>query len=161
MRRLIAYFTHEHEIVLDPFNGVGTSSLCAAQLGRGYIGIELSEKYHSLATDRHNLLARGGDPFAKSKDVPTAKNSRVRRMGHVRYPVAKKALQLEVKTIAVRLGRLPTRAEVAKYSRYPMSYFEDYFVSWGEVCAAARTTGMSEKRHGSAAETQLTLLSSE
>ena len=25
--------------------------------------------------------------------------------------------------------------------------YEDYFISWGEVCAAARTTGMTERRN--------------
>jgi site-specific DNA-methyltransferase (adenine-specific) len=61
-----------------------------------------------------------------------------------RYEVSKKTLQLDVKRIALELGRLPTREEVQARSKYPMEYFEKYFVSWGEVCAAARTTGMSE-----------------
>lgn len=29
-------------------------------------------------------------------------------------------------------------------SKYPIEYFDEYFVNWGEVCAAARTTGMSD-----------------
>lgn len=29
-------------------------------------------------------------------------------------------------------------------SQYPMKYFETYFVSWGEVCAAARHEGMTD-----------------
>jgi site-specific DNA-methyltransferase (adenine-specific) len=29
-------------------------------------------------------------------------------------------------------------------SNFPIEYFEKYFFSWGEVCAAARTTGMTE-----------------
>jgi site-specific DNA-methyltransferase (adenine-specific) len=40
--------------------------------------------------------------------------------------------------------RLPTREEVKTASKYPIEYFDRYFISWGEVCAAARTTGMSE-----------------
>ncbi|MEW6093600.1 MAG: hypothetical protein AB1531_06505, partial [Chloroflexota bacterium] len=28
--------------------------------------------------------------------------------------------------------------------QYPIEYYDSYFVSWGEVCAAARTTGMTE-----------------
>ncbi|MDR0289595.1 MAG: site-specific DNA-methyltransferase, partial [Treponema sp.] len=49
MLRLISLFTRENEIVLDPFNGVGTTTLSAKMLNRKYIGIELSEYYHNIA----------------------------------------------------------------------------------------------------------------
>lgn len=146
MFRLIALFTHESEIVLDPFNGAGTTTLCAQVLRRRYVGIELSEKYYTLAESRHELLKSGGDPFAKNVRVPSAKNSRVRRIGGMKYDVPKRTLQLEVKRVAHLLGRLPTREELRAHGRYPITYFDEYFVSWGEVCAAARTTGMSETR---------------
>ena len=60
------------------------------------------------------------------------------------YAVSKKVLQLEVKRIAAELGRLPTKDDVKELSEYPLEYYEQYFVSCGEVCAAARTTGMTE-----------------
>ena len=53
---------------------------------------------------------------------------------------------MEVKRIANELSRLPTREEVERLSKYPIDLYDKYFVSWGEVCAAARTTGMSEVR---------------
>ena len=56
----------------------------------------------------------------------------------------KKILQLEVKRISEKLGRLPTHEDVEKYAKYPIKYYDEYFASWGEVCAAARTTGMTE-----------------
>jgi len=146
MLRLIQLFTYKGEVVLDPFNGAGTTTLCAEALGRRYIGIELSEKYHALAESRHKLLKVGGDPFGKVRGVPTAKNSRVHRIGGVKYDVPKKTLQLEVKRVARLLGRLPSREELEQHGRYPIRYYDEYFVSWGEVCAAARTTGMSETR---------------
>ena len=147
MRRLITLFTAEHEVVLDPFNGAGTTTLCAAALGRRYIGIEMSEKYHAIAQSRHQLLRSGGDPFEKAQGVPKAKNSRVHRIGGIKYDVPKKTLQLEVKRVAGVLGRLPSREELEEHGRFPIRYYDDYFISWGEVCAAARTTGMSETRH--------------
>ncbi|GBC92126.1 Modification methylase BamHI [bacterium HR15] len=159
MRRLIALFTKPGEIVLDCFNGVGTTTLVAHQMGRRFIGIELSQKYHELALQRHQQVAHGIDPFAKRKEVPNAKNSPVPRLPKQKYIVSKKTLQLEVKRIAQILGRLPTREEVQVMGRYPMELYDRYFISWGEACAAARTTGMSERPPHlcQAKEEQLTL----
>lgn len=144
MRRLYTIFTSPGEIVLDCFNGAGTSTLVAEQMNRKFIGIEVSAQYHKIAQRRHEALAWGGDPFAKRNEIPQAKNSRVNRLPKQRYAVSKKALQLEIRAIANKLGRLPTRDDVKALSQYPLQYFDTYFVSWGEVCAAARHQGMSE-----------------
>lgn len=144
MYRLIALFTNENEIVLDPFNGVGTTTLTAQVLNRRYVGIELSEYYHKIASERHQELELGLDPFRKNGDTPKAKNSPVERLKKQKYEVSKKILQLEVKNISKQLGRMPTREDVSRLSKYPIIYFDEYFISWGEVTAAARTTGMSE-----------------
>jgi site-specific DNA-methyltransferase (adenine-specific) len=144
MYRLISVFTKPNEIVLDCFNGAGTTSLTAHQMGRGYIGIELSEKYHEMAIARHREIEEGLDPFRKEERILTEKNSHVARMPKVIYEVPKKTLQLEVRRIALELGRLPTRNEVIEHGIYPIRYYDDYFASWGEVCAAARHNGMTE-----------------
>lgn len=144
MRRLFALFTRPGEMVLDCFNGAGTSTLVAEQMGRKFIGIEISPEYHEIALQRHEMLKRGEDPFGKCSSVPKAKNSPVERLPKQKYSVTKKALQLEVKRIAGQMGRIPTREEVMALSKYPLEYYDRYFLSWGEVCAAARTTGMSE-----------------
>lgn len=146
MRRLIALFTRPGECVLDPFNGVGTTTLAAEQLERRFIGLELSEYYHAIAERRHAELRMGEDPFRKTKTTPKAKNSRVARLEKQTYAVPKKILQLDVKRIARLLGELPTRADVERLSKYPIEYYDNYFISWGEVCAAARTTGMIETK---------------
>ena len=96
MRRLMFLFSQENEIVLDPFNGAGTTTLVASQMCRRYIGIELSEKYHIIASNRHTEIANGIDPFRKRKDTPTSKNSRVPRLKKQKYEVSKKSLQLVV-----------------------------------------------------------------
>jgi len=144
MYRLISIFTKPGEVVLDCFNGAGTTTLAAHQLGRRYIGIEISQKYCELARSRHEEILNGLNPFRKAERVLTAKNSPVPRLPKRRYEVPKKVLQLEVKRVAQMLGHLPSREELAQYGKYPIRYYDEYFVSWGEVCAAARTTGMTE-----------------
>lgn len=146
MYRLIALFTQPGEIVLDCFNGAGTSTLAAHQIGRRYIGIELEEQYHQMALERHHEIERGLDPFRKEERELTVKNSPVARLKKQKYEVPKKTLQLEVKRVARLLGKLPNRDEMVVYGKYPIRYYDEYFTSWGEVCAAARTTGMRETR---------------
>ncbi len=160
MRRLIYTFTHAEDIVLDPFNGAGTTTLVAAMMNRNYIGIELSEKYHKIAEERHLEIVNGLDPFRKNGSVPKAKNSRVPRLSKQGYEVSKKGLQLEVKRIAQIIGKKPTKEDVKKHSQYPFEYFEQYFIDWGEVCAAVGDKGMTENPNDGDDSTwqQLTLL---
>ena len=146
MYRLITIFTNPNEIVLDCFNGAGTTSLTAHQLKRQYIGIEFSEKYHNIALSRHEEIKKGINPFRKAKRKLTEKNSPVERMPSRKYEIPKKTLQLEVRRVAKELGKLPNRDEMIRYGKYPIKYYDEYFVSWGEVCAAARNDGMSEEK---------------
>ncbi len=48
----IKLFTEAGDIVLDPFIGSGTTALAAIQLGRKYVGIDVSEVYVELARER-------------------------------------------------------------------------------------------------------------
>ncbi|MFA6225100.1 MAG: site-specific DNA-methyltransferase [Methanoregula sp.] len=51
-RRLMKLFSYKNDIVLDPFNGAGTTSLVARKQGRRFIGIDLSEQYCAMALKR-------------------------------------------------------------------------------------------------------------
>ena len=53
MYRIISVFTKPGEVVLDCFNGAGTTTLAASQVGRKYVGIETSDKYCLMAKTRH------------------------------------------------------------------------------------------------------------
>jgi DNA modification methylase len=47
-------------IVLDPFFGVATTGIVAQQLGRDWIGIELSQEYVTMALNRIRGTDRQG-----------------------------------------------------------------------------------------------------
>jgi|GEM_PF-187998 len=50
--RLLKLFSYQDNVVLDPFNGVGTTTLVAYKLRRLYIGIDISEEYCKIADER-------------------------------------------------------------------------------------------------------------
>ena len=49
---LIKTYSNEDNLIFDPFLGSGTTAVAAKQLGRKFIGIEISEKYCKIARDR-------------------------------------------------------------------------------------------------------------
>jgi len=60
--RIIKSSSNPGDIVLDPFNGSGTTVVSAALLGRKYVGIDQSEAYVRYARKRlaHALESQGG-----------------------------------------------------------------------------------------------------
>ncbi len=50
--RLLKLFSYQDDVVLDPFNGVGTTTLVAYKLKRRYIGIDISAEYCKTAKER-------------------------------------------------------------------------------------------------------------
>ncbi|MDI6739225.1 MAG: site-specific DNA-methyltransferase, partial [Candidatus Edwardsbacteria bacterium] len=52
LERLILMTTDEGDIVLDPFNGTGTTVIAAKRLGRKYVGIELDNRYVAIAEEK-------------------------------------------------------------------------------------------------------------
>ena len=50
--KAIKILSYKNDIVLDPFNGSGTSCVAAEVLDRRWIGIELSENYAKIARER-------------------------------------------------------------------------------------------------------------
>jgi DNA modification methylase len=49
IRRGIELWTNPNDIVLDPFDGIGSTGYCAIEMGRRHIGIELKRSYYEQA----------------------------------------------------------------------------------------------------------------
>jgi site-specific DNA-methyltransferase (adenine-specific) len=58
LARIIAVSSNAGDLVLDPFNGSGTTTATAFQLGRKYCGIDISENYVKNATKRIEQLKK-------------------------------------------------------------------------------------------------------
>ena len=52
LEKLILASTNEGDLVLDPFNGSGTTGIVANKLKRKYIGIDLEKDYLDLTIKR-------------------------------------------------------------------------------------------------------------
>lgn len=51
-KKVVSLFTHEGELVVDPFVGSGTTLVAAQDLNRNSIGFDLNEKYIDLCNER-------------------------------------------------------------------------------------------------------------
>ncbi len=50
--RALKLFSFRGDVVLDPFNGAGTTTLTAHHFGRNYLGIDCSAEYCKTAKQR-------------------------------------------------------------------------------------------------------------
>lgn len=58
-RRVIKLFSFPGDIVLDPFNGAGTTTAVAHALDRSYLGIDISPEYCRIAEERIGSIDLG------------------------------------------------------------------------------------------------------
>jgi hypothetical protein len=61
IRRCVKLYSNPGETVLDPFNGIGSTSYIALEQGRNAIGFELKESYHKQARANIAKLRRKGE----------------------------------------------------------------------------------------------------
>jgi len=66
MAWVVANYTNEGDVILDPYCGSGTTCVACIQLGRHFIGIEKEHKYVEIARRRvreaQNTLFAGATP---------------------------------------------------------------------------------------------------
>ena len=140
--RIIRLTTDPGDVVLDAFAGTGTSALVAGRLDRRFIAVEQADEYLHVADRR-----------LREKRSSWQRGTRPARRG----ATSKRALQLELKRLALMLGRLPTPADVARLSKYAPATFEQAFDSWGVALKAARNVvgALPEPVESSASAEQL------
>lgn len=59
VKRALMLFSYEGDVILDPFNGVGTTCAVAKRFNRKFVGIDISKKYCDIARKRVNEILPG------------------------------------------------------------------------------------------------------
>lgn len=72
-KRLLKLFSYRYDIALDPFNGVGTTSLVARKLFRYFIGVDISKRYCETALRRVREIERQTTLSGMDKDFPLSR----------------------------------------------------------------------------------------
>ncbi len=77
LERIIAASSNPGDCLLDPFSGSGTTPAAAFQLGRKYIGVEISETYVEKSIKR---LAELKKSSSNNPNLTTAEHSELKRL---------------------------------------------------------------------------------
>lgn len=125
MERVIRLSTNPGNVVLDAFSGAGTTAVIAAKLGRHYVAIDLDEEYVKITEAKVAQVEANGHVSRASVPKP-------------QRAYTKKELQLELRNLATRLGRLPTPEDVRQNSKYDVRVYFEMFPTWGKALKAAK-----------------------
>ncbi len=125
MERIIRLSTHPGDVVLDALAGTGTTAVTAAKLGRRYVAIDIDPAYVAITREKLAQVEVFGEVYRPPAPRPRPRYN-------------KKALQLELQEIALKLGRLPTQEDVRQMSRYGLKPFLEAFPTWGKALKAAK-----------------------
>ncbi|MCS6894706.1 MAG: site-specific DNA-methyltransferase [Bacteroidia bacterium] len=125
LRRIIELTTQPGDVVLDGMAGTGTTAIVAAQLGRRYVAIDIDPEYVSITREKLEQVRTWGVVLREKQSRPRPKYN-------------KKILQLELRRIALSLGRLPHPEDVEKLSHWGLKPFLETFQSWGKAIKAAK-----------------------
>jgi hypothetical protein len=70
--RCIALTSRTGDLVLDPFVGSGTTAIAAAELGRRFVGYDISKKYIDVAERRVFITVRGRQLSLEEEAIDTS-----------------------------------------------------------------------------------------
>ena len=66
----LRFVSDQKDTILDPFMGSGTTGVACARLGRKFIGVEIEDKYFSIACRRIEAEVRQGKLFEPAAVLP-------------------------------------------------------------------------------------------
>lgn len=72
LRKLILSSSDRNDLVIDPFSGSGTTIVVCEQLGRRWMGCDLSQEYNGWAMDRMDRVRKQSDDAWIAEDMATA-----------------------------------------------------------------------------------------
>ena len=110
LNRIIRCASNPGDVVLDPFNGSGTTVLSAALLGRKYVGLELNQEYVELARRR---LEHALDRIAEEKGLKHDSPIDLQKVADL-ITDPKRASKVQTATDALGRPRVPRRKARAK-----------------------------------------------
>lgn len=125
LERIIRLASNPGDVVLDAFGGAGSAPVTAVRLGRRYVAIDIDPKYVAIMRHKVQQLLESGKLQRPSIKQPER-------------AVSKKALQLELRQLAIRLNRLPTPEEIAQDTPYSIETYMNTFSSWSKALKAAK-----------------------
>lgn len=114
MKWLVKLQTNEGDLVVDPFNGSGTTAVACAELGRRYIGCEMNPEYIDISKQRTNLSDlcefKLGDCIEQLKTIPSD-------------------------SVTAIITDPPYAISIAKWDTFQtMSHFADFTKEWAKEC---------------------------
>jgi site-specific DNA-methyltransferase (adenine-specific) len=125
LERIIRLSTNEGDIVLDALCGVGTTPVIASEHGRRYVGIDIDQDYVAITEEKLRSVRESGSVVRT-------------RISKTKLPFSKKELQLELRSIASQLGRLPTPEDIERMSVHGLDAFLSTFPTWSKALKAAK-----------------------
>ena len=128
MERIIRLSSNPGDIVLDALCGTGTTAMVAAKLVRRYVAIDIDKTYVAMTERKLAEIREKG--YIERKSIKK-----------ITKGITKKELQLELRDLAIKLGRLPTEKDVEQLSKYDLNLFKQMFPTWGKALKAAKLTG--------------------
>ena len=79
LAKIVLASSRADDLVFDPFNGSGTTTVVAKKLGRNYLGVEIDEGYCCLAQKRLEIASENRSIQGYVDGVFWERNSRRRK----------------------------------------------------------------------------------
>jgi DNA modification methylase len=113
LKRIIAVSSDPGHLVLDPFSGSGTTAAAAYQLGRDYLGIEMSEEYVKNSNKRLACLKK---PRNRNSSLNTVELNELKRLSSdIKIPI--KEIRTDSNIIKLFANQFTVRMNNKKHYR--------------------------------------------